>query len=424
MGRVIPEKLTQAGRFVAEEGVDAWLTFVRETAEGTDPVLPLLIEGGLTWQSALLIGRDGRKIAIVGNYDADPLVASGDWDEVVPYVQGIRDPLLDVLERLMPASAASRIAINWSLDDAKADGITHGMVRLLEQMLAGTRFEGSLVSAEGIVGRLRSRKTPEEIRRIRGAIRSTEEILREAPEVARVGRTELEVFDDIQSRILGRGLGFSWDARNDPIVNSGPDSMIGHGIPSDSIRIAPGHLFHIDVGVLWEGYASDLQRTWWVGEGGDPGSGRTRRAPDAGETGAPAPIDPSIPEEVSRAFRAVYGAISAGAALLRPGIEGWRVDEAARRFLVSAGYPEYQHALGHQVGRMAHDGGAILGPRWERYGKTPMLPVERDQVFTLELGVVVEGRGYLGLEEMVMVTEGGIEWLSERQSLLPVLIRS
>jgi hypothetical protein len=64
------EKLDQAVRLVAESGADVWLTFVRETAEGGDPILPLLIEGGLTWQSTLMIARDGRRIAIVGNYDA------------------------------------------------------------------------------------------------------------------------------------------------------------------------------------------------------------------------------------------------------------------------------------------------------------------------------------------------------------------
>ena len=52
------EKLDQAARLVAEGGLDVWLTFVRETAHGSDPVLPLILEGGLTWQSALLVFRD------------------------------------------------------------------------------------------------------------------------------------------------------------------------------------------------------------------------------------------------------------------------------------------------------------------------------------------------------------------------------
>ena len=69
------------------------------------------------------------------------------------------------------------------------------------------------------------------------------------------------------------------------------------------------------------------------------------------------------------------------------------------------------------------DGGAVLGPKWERYGETPAFPLEVGQVFTLELGVenVDDRRGYLGLEEMVVVTDDGVEWLSDRQVVLPVL---
>jgi Xaa-Pro aminopeptidase len=79
------------------------------------------------------------------------------------------------------------------------------------------------------------------------------------------------------------------------------------------------------------------------------------------------------------------------------------------------------HALGHQVGRQAHDGGAVLGPTWERYGRTPYLPLREGEIYTVELGITVPGRGYLGLEEMVRVTADGIEWLSERQLSMPFL---
>jgi Xaa-Pro aminopeptidase len=399
MVRLTAEKLAQAARLTAASGADVWITFVRETAEGGDPVLPLLLGGGLVWQSALLVSATGRKVAVVGNYDADPLRASGDWDEVVPYVQGIRGELLAALERLVPdSSRPPRLAVNWSLDDPKADGLTHGMYLQLLDLLRGSRFENRLVSAEAIASDLRSRKTRREVERIREAVRFTHEIFAEIGGHIAVGRTEREMFDFAQERIRARGLGFAWDATGDPIVNTGPDSMVGHGVPSETIRVAPGHVVHFDLGVLWQGYASDLQRCWYVAEDGE-----------------------ALPEDVTRAFRAVHGAITEGSRALRPGVPGWQVDEAARSFVVAAGYPEYLHALGHQVGRMAHDGGGVLAPRWERYGRMPELPVQADQVFTLELGVMVEGRGYLGLEEMVRVTEDGCLWLSERQDELPTL---
>lgn len=392
---LIHEKLRQARRLVKDSEMDVWCVFVRETVEGTDPILQFLVHGGLTWQSALLFFKSGKAVAIVGNYDAEPLEKSGHWDEVVPYVQGIRQPLLDVLNRELPGGG--RIGVNTSTSDVKCDGLTHGMHTLLSQYFEGSHFE--LVSAEPVCGALRSVKSPVEIAQMRGAIAETELLFGRVPEWSHTRPTELDLYRRLQEQIDHRGFGYAWDRAGNPIVNSGPNSMIGHGIPSPDIVVSAGHILHIDLGIVRNGYSSDIQRCWYV--------------PERGENHPPA--------DVMRAFTAVVEAISAGADALRPGVQGWQVDAAARSFLVNAGYPEYLHALGHQVGRVAHDGGAILGPKWERYGATPTMPILESQVYTLELGVIVEGRGYLGLEEMVVVREHGVEWLTERQLELPLI---
>jgi Xaa-Pro dipeptidase len=392
---LIQEKLAQARQLMADSDLDVWCTFVRETSESSDPVLPFLVQGGLTWQSALLVFRSGTTVAIVGNYDADPLISSGHWDEVIPYVQSIREPLLSVLNEHVPEGG--RIGVNFSADDVKADGLTFGMYSLLLSYLHGTKFE--LVSAEQVCGSIRSRKTPVEVARIRGAIAETELLFARVPEWCQTMPTELDLYRRMHDWIDSKGFGYAWDRTGDPIVNSGPNSMIGHGIPSADITVSPGHILHIDLGIVRQSYSSDIQRCWYI--------------PERGETRPPA--------DVISALNAVVEAISAGAEMLRPGVEGWKVDEAARSSLVRRGYEEYMHALGHQVGRMAHDGGAILGPKWERYGRTPYTPVEASQVYTLELGVIVPGRGYLGLEEMVVVRDSGLEWLTERQLDMPLL---
>ncbi len=400
MSTLTQEKLAQAVELVQASDADVWLTFVRETAATTDPVLPLIHEGGFTWHCALLVARDGRKVAIVGNYDADPLEQSGDWHQVLTYVQGIRETLLSALEELIHSEVERpRIAVNFSESDPLADGLTHGMLRTLSGYLAGSRFQDSLCSAEGIVMSLRGRKSPTELARIRAAVAETGRLFECVQREVRIGHSELEVYQLLQAEIDRCGMGYAWDRSLCPIVNTGPDSAEGHSQPSADLRIAPGHLFHIDLGVTLDGYSSDLQRCWYV--------------PQPGET-AP-------PEVLLRALAAVNGAISAAAAALRPGVPGWEVDRAAREYIIAAGYPEYLHAVGHQVGRIAHDGGGVLAPRWERYGRTPELPVEADQVYTLELGVEVKGCGYLSLEEMVRVTESGVEWLSQRQLELPLL---
>ncbi|HXH60328.1 MAG TPA: M24 family metallopeptidase [Fimbriimonadaceae bacterium] len=385
------EKLAQAARLVREAGVDVWMVFDRETAECGDPVLPLILDGGLTWQSALMVTRDGKKIAVLGNYDAEPLVHSGDWDEVVPYVQGIKEPLLEVLDRVCGPSP--KIAVDFSLSNDKADGLSHGMFLLLSSYFEGTSFEGSLVSAEEIVSSLRSRKTPEEVRRIKHAIKCGDEVFAEISRFARLGVSETDVFTHAQAFIDGKGWGYGWDRSANPIVNSGPDSMVGHGKPSPSVFVSEGHVFHIDLGVVVDGYSSDIQRCWYVGS--------------------------SLPADVVAACDAVNKCITLAADVLKPGVQGWEIDAIARRTIVECGYEEYMHALGHQVGRQAHDGGTVLAPRWERYGTTPVQEVCKDEVYTLELGVFLPERGYLGFEEIVVVTESGCEFLSERQTSIP-----
>lgn len=401
MPSITRQKLDQAVSLMEESGIDVWLTFVRETSAGSDPVLPLLIEGSLTWQSALLVSRNGRKVAVVGNYDAPALEASGDWDQVRPYVNDIREALVGALDSLCDSVAQPKIGVNFSPDDDKADGLTHGMYLLLQRYAQDTRFEGCFVSAAPLVRALRARKTEEEVARIQTAIAHTDSLFSQIARFASVGTSEAGVQRFVHSLIDERGWGFGWERAGNPIVNSGPDSMVGHGIPSEAIIVSPGHIFHVDLGVVVEGYSSDIQRCWYV--------------PALGEDAAP--------EDVLRAFGAVTAAIEAGFRALRPGTLGWEVDAAAREAIQDQGYPEYLHALGHQVGRLAHDGGTILGPRWERYGDTPFLPVEPGHVYTLELGVDVEGRGYLGLEEMVVVTESGAKWLTRRWPQIPLLGR-
>ena len=177
-----------------------------------------------------------------------------------------------------------------------------------------------------------------------------------------------------------------------PAVNAGPDKEVGHSGPSE-LKTKRGELLHVDFGVSRDDYCSDLQRVWYL--------------LDEGETGPP--------DEVVRAWDALWAAVDAGAAALRPGAVGWEVDAAARSSLVEAGFPEPMYSLGHQLGRSAHDGGTLLGPRWDRYGTAPLGTVEEGNVFTLEYGTAVEGRGYIGLEEDVLVTADGVEWLSTPQ---------
>jgi Xaa-Pro aminopeptidase len=100
---------------------------------------------------------------------------------------------------------------------------------------------------------------------------------------------------------------------------------------------------------------------------------------------------------------------------MQAGVTGNAIDTISREILTDSGYSEYPYALGHQLGRVAHDGGALLGPLWEKYGDSPNQKLEVGQVFTIEPGLAIPGYGYLGLEEDVVITEHGAEYIGEPQ---------
>jgi Xaa-Pro aminopeptidase len=127
------------------------------------------------------------------------------------------------------------------------------------------------------------------------------------------------------------------------------------------------------------------------------------------------------PIEVQRGFLTVRTAIEKSREAMKPGVSGNSIDIISREIITDSGYPEYNYALGHQLGRVAHDGGALLGPLWEKYGDSPNQKLEAGQVFTIEPGLAVNDYGYIGLEEDVVMTEHGAEYLGEPQREIVLL---
>jgi Xaa-Pro aminopeptidase len=384
---LVQEKLDQAVEILREQDVDLWLTFVRETSLTNDPCLELIAGTYSAWTGAFIVSASGERVAIVGRFDAPSVEQVGGY-EVIGYDESIKPALVQTVERLGPRS----IALNYSRSDPAADGLTHGLWLELQETFAQTPFADRFRSSEAIVNALRGRKSHGEVDRIREAVRETEEILDLVTAALRPDLSELEVAELMHGEIARRGLGYAWARDHCPAVNAGPDKEVGHAPPGE-LRTARGELLHADFGVSRDEYTSDLQRVWYF--------------LDQGETGPPG--------EVQRAWDALWTSIDAGVAALRPGVAGWEVDAAARTSLVDAGYPEPMHALGHQLGRSAHDGGTTLAPRWDRYGAAPLGLVEVGNVFTVEYGAAVPGHGYIGLEEDLVVTADGVEWLSTPQ---------
>ena len=392
---LLQEKATQAIDILKETDIDLWLTFVRETSGVRDPVLDFLIgPNDLTWDSALIFTKSGERIAIVGNLEKDAVERLGIFGAVLGYDEGIRSILRETLTRIDP----EELAINTSHNNVQADGLTHAMYEMLVGHLNGTPYADRLTSAEPVINALRGRKTQTEVGRIRKAVEITDEIYRNTFDFIRVGMTEKEVAAYMHAQMTEAGVGFAWPRESNPAVNSGPESPVGHSGPTD-IRIQPGHILHFDFGVKYEEYCSDIQRVAYK-----------LRENEA-----------EAPPEVQRGFDTVRQAIEEARTVMRPGAQGVEIDNIARKIVTEAGFPEYKHALGHQLGRVAHDGGTLLGPLWEKYGDSPKLRLEVGQVFTIEPGLDVPGYGHIGLEEDVVITEDGAEYLGAVQEKIVLL---
>lgn len=395
MNQIVIEKTNQIAKILFEKDLDLWLIFVRETSAAGDPVLPLAYgETGLTWQSALLFTPDCQKIAILGRFEIDTAEKIGAFDHVIPYDEDIKPILLQELQRINP----KKIAINYSEDDVLADGLAHGLYLTLKKMLNGTPFNDRLESAEDVISALRGRKTKTEVERITQAVKITLEIFEQTFVDLGTGMSEIEVAEHMQALVEQRGLDYAWPKSNNPAVNTGPNSPVGHNAPTELV-IEPGHLVHFDFGVKQDSYCADIQRMVYF------------LKPDETEP----------PEPVKKGFDTIVRAIQAAFDVIKPGLRGIDVDNAARSVVTEAGYPEYKYATGHQLGRLAHDGGCLLGPAWARYGKTPFMPVEAGQVYTIEPGLMVPGYGYVGIEEDILVTEDGARFLGPPQTNLVII---
>lgn len=392
---LMQEKANQAIDILKEQDVDVWLTFVRETSGVRDPALNLLIGAGdLTWPSALILTRKGEKIAIVGNLEKEAVGRLGVFTEIYGYDKSARELISETVSRLAPRA----VAVNTSRNNVHADGLTHAMYELLKEYLTDTPYAQRLVSAEPVINSLRGRKTPTEQARIRRAVEITDEIFQKTFAAIKVGMTEIQIAEFMHGLMKEYGVDFAWPSESNPAVNSGPDSPVGHNGPTD-IKVERGHLIHFDFGVKFEDYCSDMQRVAYVLREGEK----------------------QAPQEVRRGFDVIRRAIEEARAAMKVGVTGNTMDVIARRVVTEAGYPEFNYGLGHQLGRVAHDGGALLGPLWDKYGDSPNLKLEIGQVFTIEPGLAVPGYGYMGLEEDVLMTENGAQYFCEPQKEIVLL---
>jgi Xaa-Pro aminopeptidase len=239
-----------------------------------------------------------------------------------------------------------------------------------------------MVSAGGVVERLRIRKSPTEIEKIRQAVLLNETVFQQVYQGMQPGQTEREVALAIETAMMQKGA----EAPAFPtIVASGPNAALPHAVPSDK-KLRRGEPVIIDMGLKLDGYCSDMTRTVVFGK------------PD---------------KRTVTMLRVVRRAQQAALRALRAGIMARDADRAAREVIVRAGYGKnFGHGLGHGVGLAVHE-----PPSLNRLRRSRLQP---GMVVTVEPGVYLPGWGGVRLENMIVVEEKGCTVLNEDTTFLDV----
>lgn len=231
-----------------------------------------------------------------------------------------------------------------------------------------------LFPTHNLIENSRQLKKPQEIDRLRVALKITALALKFINSFIRPGLKELEVAAEFERFIRYHG---SRGAAFDIIVASGPNSAFPHHRPGQR-RIQDDEPVLIDAGVDYFGYKSDLTRVHFL----DKINSLTRRV-------------------YSIVLKAQEKAIQG----IKPGVEIAKVDSLARKYIADNGYAKYfSHSLGHGIGLETHEAPSISAKN-----NGILVP---GMVFTVEPAVYLPGRFGIRLEDMVLVTKRGCEVLS------------
>ena len=219
--------------------------------------------------------------------------------------------------------------------------------------------------------------------RLRQAQKIADAALLETLPRLKVGMTELEAQAELIYCMYKNGAqGLSFD----PIVVSGPNTSLPHGV-AGSRMIQPGDFLTMDFGVLYQGYCSDTTRTVAFGY---------------------------VTEEMRKVYQVVLQAQLAGIAATRAGVTGRYVDGVARKVITDAGYGGYfGHSYGHGVGLQIHE-----APNMNMRNDTP-LPA--GAVCSAEPGIYLPGKFGVRIEDVTILTADGCENLTKLPKELLVL---
>jgi Xaa-Pro dipeptidase len=261
--------------------------------------------------------------------------------------------------------------------DGKRIGVDPRQLRLLEfrHVKAGAP-EADYPDASDVLSNLRLRKEKAEVEAMRQAVKIAQAALEATIPTIKIGMTEKELSSELVMQLLKHGsepeMPFA------PIVSGGPNSANPHASPTER-KLQAGDLLVVDWGAAYDGYISDLTRTFAVGE---------------------------VDEEYEKIHKIVHEANAAGRAAAEPGLPCANVDKAARDVIEKSGYGMYfTHRTGHGIGMEGHEEPYMRGDN--------MQLLEPGMAFTVEPGIYLPNRNGVRIEDNVVITENGADVLSD-----------
>ena len=276
----------------------------------------------------------------------------------------------DCCEIIEVSGAAHNETLKQVLADAHAEtlGFEEDYVSFARYQ-AYEKFGVRLVPFADTLALLRIKKSADEIESLAKAQAMADEAFSELLKVVRPGMTERRVAAELEyicAKLGSEGPSF------ETIVGSGPNGAMCHAVPGDR-QLQEGDLVVVDFGCLYNGYHSDMTRTFAVGK-----------------------VDPFAEEIYNIVLEAQTRALDA----LKPGITGKELDAIARDYITEKGYGDcFGHSLGHGFGLLIHE-----EPRASVTGDTVF---EEGMTITVEPGIYIEGKFGVRIEDCCVVTKDG-----------------
>lgn len=353
--------------------------------------------------SIVATNADGQQIVLAPK-DEEELARLG-WAEVHTYqpvaldkLQSVGEaatsPLRSMLQELGVAGARIGFERGPASEPASYAAM-HLFGASMVSVIHGAVPHAELVPADDLLAALASRKTSQEVSRIRRSCRIAETAYQEGVSRLEPGRTEAEIAAAFRTPLSVFGTGFDGAVRADGFVwcMSGPNSAQAHGSYARSTQrpIGVGDLALLHCNSYADGYWTDVTRTYCVGD----------------------PDDKAV-----AIYEAVLAARNAALKIIAPGVQAREVDRAAREKMARRGFgSEFKHSTGHGIGFAAISPNARprLHPESEEV-------LERGMVFNVEPAAYIDGFGGIRHCDVVAVTESGCEVLTSFQTTLHDLL--